>query len=180
MIRWRPFEYQGKVYDLTHLHPRTVVYEQAAKGDKPSRCYTVDVVFGLHCFTRRFEEGKKPDTALIYADNREERIFDFRRYQLSRLLPEIIEGLPLRKCYHSGKGNFFSVEITEENSERVEYDIFFAASRSSKKGVINLFVQSAYVRDPQYAASRPEMKPIGFYVILFNTLNNRPIKPPPK
>jgi len=50
MICWRPFTHQGKVYDLTHLHPRTVIYEQAAKGDKPSRRYTVDVIFGLHCF----------------------------------------------------------------------------------------------------------------------------------
>jgi len=161
MIRWRPFEHQGRVYDLTHLHPKTLVYEQAAKGDKPSRRYTVDVAFGLHCFTRRIEEARERDTALIYADNREARIFDFRRYQLSRLLPEIIAGLPLRKCYHTGKGNFFSIEITEENGQRVEYDIFFVASRSSRKGVLNLFVQSAYVRDSQYASSRPEKKPIG-------------------
>ena len=29
--------------------------------------------------------------------------------------------------------------------------------------------------------NRPRMKsPIGFYVILFNVLNNRPIKPAPK
>jgi len=96
------------------------------------------------------------------------------------LLPEIIEELPHRKCYHSGKGNYFSIEVTEENGQRVEYDIFFATSRSSRKGVINLFVQSAYVRDPQYAASQPEKRLIGFFVILFNTLNNRPIKPPPK
>ena len=107
MIRWRPFEYQGKVYDLTHLHPRTVVYEQAAKGNKPSHCSTVDVVFGLHCFTRRFEEATNPDTAVLYADNRETRIIDFRRYRLSRLLPEIVEGLPRRKYYHSGKGNSY-------------------------------------------------------------------------
>lgn len=180
MIWWRPFNHQGKVYDLTHLHPRTVVYEQAAKGDKPSHRYTVEVIFGLHCFTRRIEVANPPDAALIYADNREPRVFDFRRYQLSRLLPDIIEDLPHGKCYHTGKGNFFSIEITEENGQRVEYNVFFAASRSSRKGVINLFVQSAYIRDPQFAMNRPDKRPIGFYVILFNTLNNRLIKPPPK
>src|SRR5208282_2728275 len=123
MIRWRPFTHQGKVYDLTHLHPRTVVYEQAAKGDKPSRRYTVDVIFGLHCFTHRIEEADQPDKALLYADNRETRTFDFRRYRLSHLLPEIIGGLPHRRCYHSGKGNFFTIEITDENGRQAEYDI---------------------------------------------------------
>jgi hypothetical protein len=97
---------------------------------------------------------------------------------LSKRLPEIIEGLPQRKCYHTGKGNFFSVEIVRGDGEIVEYDIFFVASRSSAKGKISLFVQSAYVRDAEHASSRPDRKPIGFYVILFNTLNNKAIKAP--
>jgi hypothetical protein len=37
--------------DLCHLHPVTVSYAQEAKGDKPARCYTVDIIFSLHCFT---------------------------------------------------------------------------------------------------------------------------------
>jgi hypothetical protein len=40
------------------------------------------------------------------------------------------------------------------------------------------FIQSAYLRDANYASNRPERKPIGFFVILFNTLNNKPIKTP--
>jgi hypothetical protein len=180
MFLWRPFHHQGRVYDLSHLHPRTIVYQQPAKRDKPGRRYIVDVIFGLHCFTRRMEDGKVPQTGLIYSDNRESRVFDFRRFELSQLLPGIIECLPLRKCYHTGRSNFFSIEITQQDGRRVEYDIFFAVSRSSRKGVLNLYVQSAYVRDPQYGANRPEKRPIGFYVILFNTLNNRPINPAPK
>jgi hypothetical protein len=118
------------------------------------------------------------EKALLCGDDRESRVFDFVRYELSKRLPEIIEGLAQRKCYHTGKGNFFSVEIVREDGQVVEYDIFFAASRSSTKGKINLFVQSAYVRDADYASNRPHRKPVGFYVILFNTLNNRPIKTP--
>lgn len=83
-----------------------------------------------------------------------------------------------RKCYHTGKGNFFSVEIVREDGTVVEYDIFFAVSRSSAKGKINLFVQSAYVRDAEHATNRPAQRPIGFYVILFNTLSGKPIKAP--
>jgi len=80
-----------------------------------------------------------------------------------------------RKCYHSGKGNFFTVEVFDEQEEKIEYDIFFEASKSEKRGTIRLFVQSAYVRDAKHR-SRPALNRIGFYVILFNTINNKPIK----
>jgi hypothetical protein len=114
----------------------------------------------------------------LYRDSRECRIFDFRRYALSKHLPTIVEGLHQRKCQHSGKGNFFVVEILTEEGEKLDYEIFFEASRSAKKGVVNLYVQSAYVRDAEHAGNRPKKKPIGFTVILFNTLNNKPIKIP--
>jgi hypothetical protein len=178
MIRWKPFEYQGQIYDLTHLHPKTVRYVQPAKDGKPARTYIVDVIFSLHCFTRRIGEDETPDQSLLYADSREARIFDFLRYELSKCLPEIIDDLLQRKCYH-GRDNFLTVEmINPQDGSLIEYNIFFAVSRSSKRGVINLFVQSAYVRDSQHASNRPHYKPIRFDIILFNTLNNRPIRPP--
>ena len=155
-----------------------MTYEQPAKGDAPARFYRVDVTFGLHCFTRGGNQDAPQENELPYGDDRETRVFDFVRYELSKRLPEIIEGLAQRKCYHTGKGNFFSVEIIQEDGRVIEYDIFFVSSRSSLKGRINLSVQSAYVRDAKYASNRPAKKPIGFYVILFNTLNNRPIKTP--
>jgi len=132
----------------------------------------------LHCFTRVRGQNVPHESALLYGDDRETRVFDFVRYELSKQLPEIIKGLARRKCYHTGKGNFFSIEITRRDREVLEYDIFFVASRSSMKGKINLFVQSAYLRDENYASNRPERKPIGFFVILFNTLNNKTIRAP--
>jgi len=178
MLQWKPFEFQGVVYDLTHLHPKPLVYRQAATAGKPGREYRVDVLFSMHCFTRGIKAGENPDAALLYKDSRECRVFDFRRYALSKHLPAIVEGLHQRKCQHSGRGNFFVVEILTEEGKKVEYDIFFEASRSAKKGVVNLYVQSAYVRDAEHAGNRPKQKPIGFTVILFNTLNNKPIKIP--
>jgi hypothetical protein len=177
-MQWTPFQFCGKVYDLAHLHPRSVTYEQPSKGNAPARVYRVDVIFGLHCFTRGRGQNVPYEKSLLYKDDREIRVFDFLRYELSKRLPEIIEGLAQRKCYHTGKGNFFSIEIVRENGEVLEYDFFFVASRSSRKGKINLFVQSAYLRDANYASNRPERRPIGFFVILFNTLNNKPIQTP--
>jgi len=117
---------------------------------------------------------------MLYSDNRETRIFDFQRYELSKRLPVILDTLGQRKCYHTGKGNFFSIDLINEDGTVTEYDIFFVASRSSRKGRLNLFVQSAYVRDPQHGSNRPQKKPIGLYVILFNVFHGKPIKIPPR
>ncbi len=71
--------------------------------------------------------------------------------------------------------------IIDQEGNSIEYDVFFTASRASRKrGVVNLYIQSAYARDVEHG-NRPRMtSPIGFYVILYNVLNNRPIKPAPK
>lgn len=179
-VQWTAFTFGGECYDLRHLHPRTCRYEQPAKGDRPARTYTVDVIFSLHCFTRAALDEEEVDTALLYSDDREMRVFDFQRYELSKQLPAIIESLGSRRCFQTGHDNFFSVAIVDRDGNNVEYDIFFTASRASRKrGVVNLYVQSAYVRDKQHG-NRPRMKsPIGFYVILFNVQNGRPIRPSP-
>ena len=93
-MRWRPFRFGGAQYDLSHVHPSTCHYVQAAKGDNPERIYTVDVTFSHHCFTRGFKQNEVPDPAMIYADARgDERIFDFGRYALSKHLPGIVSRL---------------------------------------------------------------------------------------
>ncbi|WP_321473223.1 hypothetical protein [uncultured Paludibaculum sp.] len=178
-MNWRPFRYGLEEYDLCHLHPATITYTQEARGGKPARCYAVDVVYSMHCFTRGIKADERPNPDLCYRDSRETRVFDFRRYELSRQLPGIIRDLCTRKVYHSGRGNFFTIEIIDKRTgARLEYEIYFVASRSSRKGRIDLVVQSAYVRDPEHLANRPKLKPIAFPVILFNVLNNKEIRVP--
>ncbi len=178
MIHWKPFEFDGVVYDLAHLHPKRLTYWQDAKNDKPELTYNVDVIFSMHCFTRGIKSNENPDEKLLYVDSRETRVFDFRRYDLSKELPVIVAELHRRKCHHSGKGNFFVVEVITQEGEHLDYEIYFEASRSSRKGIINLYVQSAYVRDTAHRGNTPKKKPIGFTIILFNILNNKPIRIP--
>jgi hypothetical protein len=174
-MKWQSFLHQDTAYDLSHLRPTSLTCEQPARDDKPALTYTVEVSFSLYCFTRGIREGEQPDPALLYSDSRETRIFDFQRYELSKQLPGIVQNLSRQKCYNTGKGNFFTVVVIEQG-QQIEYDVFFEASRSTRKGLV-LFVQSAYARDAQHG-SRPRAKPIGFYVILYNTLNNKPIRMP--
>ncbi len=171
-MRWRDFEYGGVTFDLTHLHPRTFRFERPTEGDKPPEVFKVDTIFASHCFTRGPRESEAFDLALVYPDGNEDRIFDHRRYELSKRLPEFIQALPTRKPRHNGKrGNFFSVEVIAEDGTAIEYDIFFKVKKKAK-GRLELIVETAFVRDSDYGSTRPDGKPIRFWIILHNTLNN--------
>lgn len=179
MIAWKPFNYAGAVYDLSHLHPQWHTFVQPAKGEAPARRYEVRVGYGLHCFTRGIKSETFADP-LCYSDSRETRIFDFRRYELSHGLPAIVEDLPHAKCFHTDRGNFFVVRrVDAVTGAQEDYEVYFNTFQcSAKPGALNLFVQSAYIRD-QAHQSRPKRKPIGFFIVLYNRQAGRPINPPP-
>ncbi len=172
-VPWTPFRHNGETFDLSHLHPCEVVYVQSAVGETPAIRYTVDVTYSLHCFTRGLPKDGVYDRELVYSDSREERLFDHARYKLSKQLPVVIETLALRKCMHTGHGNFFTVALVSENGASVDYDVFFTATKSSKKGRINLFIQSAFVREKE---KLPAGRTIRFVIILHNTLHKKPIR----
>ncbi len=176
-MRWASFSHGGKQYDLCHLHPVKVTYSQPAKGLNPPRFYKVEVIFSMHCFTRGMD-GEIPDPALIYSDSRDTRIFDFGRYELSHRLPGIIDLLMTRKCFHTGRGNYLTVEIVDAQGQHIDYEVYFTVSKASKGGGLTLYIQSAYGRDIAHRANRPQRKPIAFPIILFNTLTGAKIKVP--
>lgn len=178
MTLWIPFVKDAVPYDLRHLHPTTLTYVQPSDSNSPERIYLVDIQFGLHCFTRGIGVEGAADRTMLYSDARESRIFDFSRYELSKRLPSLVRNLTRCKCYHTNHGNFFTVYLIGDGKEKDRYEVYFALSRSTRSKVLNLFVQSAYVRDAHHY-SRRKMKSVRFFVLLFNTLNNRPISPPP-
>lgn len=177
-MRWRPFQHAGCTYDLSHLHPYTVAFVQPAKAALPARTYELQVIFSLHCFSRGARPGDDLEGPLAYADSRETRIFDIGRYDCSKQLRAIIGELPASPCYHTHHGNFFTVRtVNEETGAHESYEVYFEVSRG-KVPPLNLYVQSAYVRDRLHT-NRPARKKISLFVILHNTLHGKPIKAPP-
>lgn len=175
-MKWQSFVYNDKEYDLSHLHPFEWVCKQAANKDKPEREYHFDVVFSLHCFTKSHGNDEPAAAAsLCYSDTRETRQFCFYRYELSKKLPDIIKSLHERKCLHTGHGNYFTIELVDENNEKRHYEVYFTVTRSSKKGRMTLYVNSAYARDEAHGRS-PIRRPIRFYVIAYNTQIGKKIK----
>lgn len=177
---WQDFNYQGQVYSLSHLNSFRHTFVQQAKGKNPERLYKVDVEFSSHCFTK----GLKQDTLanhpedLHYSDDRETRIFCFDRHELSKRLPGIIREIDLRKCFHTGKSNFLTIEFIDENEQKQQYEVYFVVTKKDK-GVLRLFIQSAYPRDPTHIPEKKvRRKPVGFYILLHNTLKGKPTRMP--
>lgn len=176
-MKWQPFTYRDKEYDLSHLHSFEWICIQEKTKDKPERQYHFDVVFSLHCFTRKIKLDENPDSALLYSDSRETRHISFTRYEQSKYLPKIIKTLHDRRCMHTGHGNYLTIDIQDGDWEPRQYEIYFTVSRSSKKGRMNLYIDSAYLRDEEHGKP-PKNKPIRFYVIAFNTQTGKKIHAP--
>lgn len=169
--------YAGITYDLSHLHPTLITYLQTAKEGKPERAYKVQIIFSLHCFTSGKIKGEQYASSLYYKDNIETRIFDFKRYALSKGLPEIMRNLMQKQCYHTEKGNFFALELVDNKGNKKNYEIYFIVFLSAENR-LTLRVQSAYIRDEHHLGSQPKRQKINFGVILSNTQARKPIKPP--
>ena len=129
---------------------------------KQEQKYRFVIEFGLHCFTRgpnthHNEELRHVDSALHYSDSRETRIFCFDRYALSSNLPKIAKSVDKRPCFHTGRGNFFVIELVSRSGEKREYEVYFQVSRA-RGGLLRLFVESAYVRDEEHECDLKQSK----------------------
>lgn len=176
-MKWQLFTYQDQEYDLSHVQPFDWEYKAPATDKRPERNYKLMVQFSLHTFTRGIKLGETVDAAIIYPDDKEKRAFDFLRYTLSCQLPAIIRSLGERTCYHTHHGTFFTIEAVTPDGVGSEYEVYFKLSRASRKGGwLNLYVQSAYIRDTKHGTTQPKKRKIGFQVIAHNVLNGKEIK----
>ena len=175
-MKWHPFHHQGQEYDLSHVHPFDWEYTAPATDKRPERTYRIAVQFSMHTFTRGMVEGETVDPALLYRDSREERAFDFVRYAFSNQLPTIVRQLGERVCYHTHHGTFFTIEVVNPDGVAQDYEVYFKLSRSSRKGWLTLYVQSAYLRDQEHGTAQPKRRKIGFQVIAYNIMTGKEIK----
>jgi hypothetical protein len=173
-LAWEKHCMNGQEYALDHLHPYPWEIVIPSKDGKPDRCLQVLVSYSLHCFTRRPKDGEAiPDDAW-YSDSRESRVFDVLRWELSKYLPDIITSLEQRRCLHTGREEFVTVEVLHEGRQ-FEYAVFFSVTKGGKSGAnLNLFVNSAHERTEAIKYK----KPIRFHFILLNRYMGKPIKPP--
>jgi hypothetical protein len=130
----------------------------------------------LHCFTRQMEAGDDPDAA--YSDDREQRTFDPQHYELSKQLPDIMKGLPKRRCAFAKANNYVTIELGESSGVPLRYGVFFNIRRWEKQGddAVLIVVQSAYALDP--AKQTPGIGRIGFQALVGHALRGTRPHPP--
>jgi hypothetical protein len=176
-MNWKPFERDGRQFDLSHLDGFSYDLVVPAKDDKPERTYRLNVTFSIHCFTRGAKKDEVIPTELAYRDSRETRIFDDERYEQSKMLRGIIETLGGRQCHHDKHGNFYVFEVQDAKGQKAYYSVFFTLSKAGKKAGLNLYVTTAHMRpQPPYAKN---VKPVRFSIIVHNIWVGKGVKPAP-
>lgn len=178
LIRWKPhISADGTTYSLAHLHPFRFACELRQSDSHRARTIAINVGFGLHVFTCAFSRAAfSPEE---YRDDRECRAFDYERYRASLQLETLLRGLEARKCHFAAKENFVTIE-TRCAPAGHEYRVFFAVrADKTNADAVTLVVQSAYFARMDWDREHLRRKPVGFRVILVNTLMGKPLREPP-
>ena len=166
----------GNAYAMDHLHPLLWEVTIPAKAPNPERNLKIVVSYSMHCFTRKAFAGEIVAADARYSDNRETRIFDSERWALSKQLSSIIADLGKRRCLHSGREEFITVDMVE-GGRKFEYAVFFTVTKANKTAGadLNLFINSAHER----IDALNYKKPIKFFNILLNRFLGKPIQEAP-
>jgi len=151
----------GVVYPLAHLAPIERRVEVLLRGGL-KKTISVEFRFSCHCYSRGPAQGEAIPPALLIPEGSVQkprnRIFDPRRYELSRQLVTSIDTLLAGDgiVHHSRHDNFFRVDTLQENADGVltpiSYYIFLSARKVTVPGQpkrIKIYVESAY---PELAA----------------------------
>ncbi|MEZ9455624.1 hypothetical protein [Vibrio sp. 10N.286.49.A11] len=169
---WPPFRLGDDIYDLSHLDAHIVEYTQPKKGKNPERTYRFYITYSFHCFAKDYPELTDQDRArLEYKTRKDTRPFCFKRYELSKQLPDIIKKIPSSYVFHSGYESFATCEVQQDGTD-IQYFVSFVAYREMKK--LRLHIKSAYPLDDPLGKT----KKVNFFNIASNLLRNRPLPKP--
>lgn len=182
-------EVDGVRHPLDHLQDRRFRQVIEASGNAPRLEFTVLVQYSSHVVSIGPRHGLRLDFARlgrdreIIDDGGRSRCFCEDRYRFTDKLPAIIESLPERMCFFTGRENWLTVEITTTSGEREEYEVFFRVTRQSGK-MLRIYVESAYVRD-EFASDKRPMKrvkrdKVKGVTLLAKKLRGEPIRRPPR
>ena len=164
----KSFTVESIEYDFTHLQARKHTFKHPKRNEQ----YTLYFTFSHHTFTRGIKENEASPEIFIYPYPRDLRIFDNTRYELSKLLPQIVENLPKQFCYHGGYSRYCSCKITQADGTEVFYQAVYRAWKEKAK--MRFHIESAYP-----LPERPgKVKKVDVWIILHNLLRNKKLPVP--
>ena len=132
--QWDPFEHDGVPYGLEHLDCHEVVFRRDGAPIK------FVVTYGLHCFTK---DGTEHNIPVMYADGKHQQQVCLERYESSKQLRRLIEGLDSASIYQTQGESFFTLDVLNNLSGEVEpFKICLAIFREFR--LLRIHVTSAY------------------------------------
>lgn len=110
-------------------------------------------------------------------DGKSRRVFDQVRYDLSKTLPAIVQGLPTASVFMTPEANF--VRITAPaGAPGVDYRMFFRVIKADKSSGcdLKLRVESAYSPNPGQAVPERDMTKVRFVLLVDKSLRGEKIR----
>lgn len=151
-VLWQGYiEVDGTRYDVTHLRETTFDIVIPAAPKMPAITTKLNVIYSSHCISEGHpKEGDKHNFSvlgydkLIVDDAKNERKFSKHRYELSLMLPRIVQALPIsdtKTCYFTSDSNYAVVEVIRD-AVPVYYHVFFSIRKREKMLIVH--IESAY------------------------------------
>jgi hypothetical protein len=163
----------GQEIAFDHLEPFSLVVPTATKAAG----VRIDVVFSNHCFSETFAAQVHLGGEVDVWDRDKRRVFDQVRYNLSKALPGIIQGLPTSAVFLTPEANF--VRITMPGGMAgADYRMFFRIIKADKGSGcdLRLRVESAYSPTIGQAVPAHDMTKIRFVVLVDKTLRGEKVR----
>lgn len=158
----KAFIHQGQSYDLSHLDEQSFPVEIELKN-KQTKTLNLICRFSVHCYTRKPDEAEVFDRSLVVMDHKAERLFDVRRWALSKRLPTLVAALPDHKVHKTPFHNMVHIAIESENGQSICYQVFFTLKKEGKKSIL-MVVESAYPVDELQGEKKKYNRPMRFLV----------------
>jgi len=177
----------GTQYNVSHLLSSSFSIAIPASQAYAAVVVTIIVSYSSHCVAFGADPGEKIDflqlgeDRLIYDHRGNARAFCFRRHRWSLNLPSTVHSLLCQPCHFTGYHNWLVLEGIDDQGGKVEYEIYFTLRRDATPGVLNMYIESAYVRDlGRAAAGRPKSRngTMRFFVIAGKVLRGEAVRNP--
>lgn len=160
-MRFPLFRHKGQIYDPSHLNDFIFTYQLSELQCR------IRVSFSCHCFTKALDNTPNH---LIYKHGKEKREFCFDRFELSKILPSLVQSLGNATIYESQKRDYLIIKLDNTFAPNQHYTIFFNSVKSkSAESDITIYVNSAYIKQNKLS-SAPAIK---FNSLLSHILNGK-------
>ena len=177
-MKWNNFFHQEEVYELAHLHPFEWHFTAEAADKRPDRTYKFHVTFSMHCFTR---DPSLTRRLILICGTKDQMKIGYFVFIVIHYLTNF--QILSRAWETESAGILTTATISPSNwlhrkEGVIEYEVYFDVTRASRKGWLNLIVQTAYVRTEDYETTQPKKRRIRLDVVAYNTQLRKPIKRP--